>query len=213
MNNIFLGQDEPEHTIIAFFDKYNDQYKLKVGTTSTHRTNTRYLLTRERLVEFMKQRYNLSDMLVKEITVSFVDAFYLYIRNNTKCNNNSSLKFLQLYRTILYFIKSLGIKFTDPFCNFKFRYDRVDRGYLDQDELDILYTKKLPSARLSQVRVMMFIFSCYTSLAYIDIFELTEDKIRRAFDGHLWIMTKRQKTDVNTNVRLFDIPMEILEKY
>jgi len=212
LKNIFLGQDEPEHTIISFFDRYNNQYKLKVGTTSTHKTYTRYLLTRERLAEFMKQRYNLSDMLVKEITVSFVDEFYLYIRNNTECNNNSALKFLQRFRTILYFVKSLGINFTDPFCNFRFRYDKVNRGYLDQDELDILYTKKFPSARLSQVRDI-FVFSCYTGLAYIDIFELTEDKIRRAFDGYLWIMTKRQKTDVNTNVRLLDIPLEILEKY
>jgi site-specific recombinase XerD len=212
LKNIILGNEEPEHTIISFFDKYNNQYKLKVGTTSSHKTYTRYLLTRERLVEFMKLRYNLSDMPVKEITVSFVDEFYLYIRNNTECNNNSALKFLQRFRTILYFVKSLGINFTDPFCNFRFRYDKVNRGYLDQDELDILYTKKLPSARLSQVRDV-FIFSCYTGLAYIDIFELTEDKIRKAFDGHLWIMTKRQKTDVNTNVRLLDIPLEILEKY
>jgi site-specific recombinase XerD len=212
LKNIFLGQDEPEHTIISLFDRYNNQYKLKVGTTSTHKTYTRYLLTRERLVEFMKQRYNLSDLPVKEITVSFVDEFYLYIRNNTECNNNSALKFLQRFRTILYFVKSLGINFTDPFCNFRFRYDKVNRGYLDQDELDILYTKKFPSARLSQVRDI-FVFSCYTGLAYIDIFELTEDKIRRAFDGHLWIMTKRQKTDVNSNIRLLDIPMEILEKY
>jgi site-specific recombinase XerD len=212
LKNIFLGQDEPEHTIISFFDQYNKQYKLKVGTTSTHKTYTRYLLTRERLVEFMKQRYNLSDIPVKEITVSFVDEFYLYIRNNTECNNNSALKFLQRFRTILYFVKSFGVNFTDPFCNFKFRYDKVDRGYLDQDELDILYTKKLPSARLSRVRDI-FIFSCYTGLAYIDIFELTEDKIRKAFDGHLWIMTKRQKTDINSNIRLLDIPLEILEKY
>ncbi len=212
LKNIFLGQDEPEHTIISFFDRYNNQYKLKVGTTSTHKTYTRYLLTRERLAEFMNQRYNLSDMLVKEITVSFVDEFYLYIRISTECNNNSSLKFLQRFRTILYFVKSLGINFTDPFCNFRFRYDKVNRGYLDQDELDILNTKKFPSARLSQVRDI-FVFSCYTGLAYIDIFELTEDKIRRAFDGHLWIMTKRQKTDVNSNIRLLDIPMEILEKY
>jgi len=212
LKNIFLGLEEQEQTIISFFDKYNDQYKLKVGTTSTHKTYTRYLLTRERLVEFMKLRYNLSNMPVKEITVSFVDEFYLYIRNNTECNNNSALKFLQRFRTILYFVKSLGINFTDPFCNFRFRYDKVNRGYLDQDELDILYTKKLPSARLSQVRDV-FMFSCYTGLAYIDIFELTEDKIRKAFDGHLWIMTKRQKTDVNTNVRLLDIPLEILEKY
>ncbi|MCK9640093.1 MAG: site-specific integrase [Prolixibacteraceae bacterium] len=212
LRNIFLGLEEQEQTIILYFDKYNDQYKLKVGTTSTHRTYTRYLLTRERLAEFMKQRYNLSDMPINEITVSFVDEFYLYIRNNTECNHNSSLKFLQRFRTILYFAKNNGLSFTDPFGSFRFRYDKVNRGYLDQDELDILYTKKFPSARLAQVRDI-FIFSCYTGLAYIDIFELTEDKIRKAFDGHLWIMTKRQKTDVNTNVRLLDIPLAILEKY
>ena len=212
LRNIFLGLEEQEQTIISFFDKYNDQYKLKVGTTSTHRTYTRYLLTRERLAEFMKQRYNLSDMPINEITVSFVDEFYLYIRNNTECNHNSSLKFLQRFRTILYFAKNNGLSFNDPFGSFRFRYDKVNRGYLDQDELDILYTKKFPSARLSQVRDI-FIFSCYTGLAYVDVFELTEDKIRKAFDGHLWIMTKRQKTDVNTNVRLLDIPLAILEKY
>jgi len=212
LKNIFLGLEEQEQTIISFFDKYNDQYKLKVGTTSTHKTYTRYLLTRERLVEFMKERYNLSDMLIKEMTVSFIDEFYLYIRNNTECNHNSSLKFLQRFRTILYFAKNNGLSFNDPFGSFRFRYDKVNRGYLDQDELDILYTKKFPSARLSQVRDI-FIFSCYTGLAYVDVFELTEDKIRKAFDGHLWIMTKRQKTDVNTNVRLLDIPLAILEKY
>ena len=212
LRNILLGHEEQKQTIISFFDKYNDQYKLKVGITSTHRTYTRYLLTRERLVEFMKQRYNLSDMSIKEITVSFIDEFYLYIRNNTECNHNSSLKFLQRFRTILYFAKNNGLSFNDPFGSFRFRYDKVNRGYLDQDELDILYTKKFPSARLSQVRDI-FIFSCYTGLAYVDVFELTEDKIRKAFDGHLWIMTKRQKTDVNTNVRLLDIPLAILEKY
>ena len=212
LRNIFLGHEEQEQTIISFFDKYNDQYKLKVGITSTHITYTRYLLARERLVEFMKGRYNLSDMPIKEITVSFIDEFYLYIRNNTECNHNSTLKFLQRIRTILYFAKNSGANFNDPFGSFRFRYDKVNRGYLDQDELDILYTKKFPSARLSQVRDI-FIFSCYTGLAYVDIFELTEDKIRKAFDGHLWIMTKRQKTDVNTNVRLMDIPLTILEKY
>ena len=212
LKNIFLGLEEQEQTIISFFDKYNDQYKLKVGTTSTHKTYTRYLLTRERLVEFMKQRYNLSDMPINEMTVSFIDEFYLYIRNNTECNHNSSLKFLQRFRTILYFAKNNGLSFNDPFGSFRFRYDKVNRGYLDQDELDILYTKKFPSVRLSQVRDI-FIFSCYTGLAYVDVFELTEDKIRKAFDGHLWIMTKRQKTDVNTNVRLLDIPLAILEKY
>ncbi len=149
LRNIFLGYEEEEKTIISYFDKFNEQYKQKVGTTATRTTYTRYLLTRERLVEFMKERYNLSDISIKEITVSFVDDFYLYVRNHTECSHNSTLKFLQRLRTVLYYAKNSGLVFNDPFSNFRFRFDKVNRGYLDQDELDILYAKKLPSARLT----------------------------------------------------------------
>ncbi|MDR2954572.1 MAG: site-specific integrase, partial [Prevotella sp.] len=47
LRNIFLGYEEEEKTIISYFDKFNEQYKLKVGTTATHKTYTRYLLTRD----------------------------------------------------------------------------------------------------------------------------------------------------------------------
>lgn len=59
----------------------------------------------------------------------------------------------------------------------------------------------------------IFIFSCFTGLAYIDVKNLTEDNLRTGFDGKLWIMTHRQKTDTNVNVPLLDIPLKILAKY
>lgn len=104
------------------------------------------------------------------------------------------------------------LTFHDPFGNFRFRFERVDRNYLSQEELDTLYNKVFASSRLSQVRDI-FLFSCYTGQSYVDIFDLTEDKIKKAFDGHLWIMNKRHKTNVNSNVRLLDIPLQILAKY
>lgn len=54
---------------------------------------------------------------------------------------------------------------------------------------------------------------CFTGLAYIDVKNLTEDNLRTGFDGKLWIMTHRQKTDTNVNVPLLDIPLKILAKY
>lgn len=65
---------------------------------------------------------------------------------------------------------------------------------------------------MEQIRDI-FIFACYTGLSYIDVSKLTEDNIQEAFDGNLWIMTKRHKTNVNANIRLLDIPKEILAKY
>ena len=68
------------------------------------------------------------------------------------------------------------------------------------------------SERLENVRDL-FIFSCFTGLAYIDVANLTQDNIRKSFDGNLWIITKRQKTNTDVNVPLLDIPKMILKKY
>lgn len=54
---------------------------------------------------------------------------------------------------------------------------------------------------------------CYTGLSYIDVAQLTEDNIKTAFDGHQWVMTKRQKTSVPSNIRLLEVPLAIIEKY
>jgi integrase len=59
----------------------------------------------------------------------------------------------------------------------------------------------------------IFIFACFTGLAYVDVRNLRETNVRISFDGNLWIMTKRQKTDVQSNIPLLDVPKQILEKY
>ena len=58
----------------------------------------------------------------------------------------------------------------------------------------------------------LFVFSCFTGLAYIDVANLTPENIV-TLDDKQWIMTKRQKTSVATNVLLLDIPKNIIEKY
>ena len=105
-----------------------------------------------------------------------------------------------------------GILIGDPFANYKIRLEKVDRGYLTEDEIKIILKKKMVSERLEQVRDV-FIFSCFSGLAYVDVANLKEDNIRKSFDGNLWIITKRQKTNTDVNVPLLDIPKMILEKY
>ena len=82
----------------------------------------------------------------------------------------------------------------------------------NEDEIKIILKKKMVSERLEQVRDV-FIFSCFSGLAYVDVANLKEDNIRKSFDGNLWIITKRQKTNTDVNVPLLDIPKMILEKY
>ena len=87
----------------------------------------------------------------------------------------------------------------------------VDRGFLTDEEILRVANKDLGIQRLELVRDI-FIFSCFTGLAYIDVSNLTPDHIV-TMDDKQWIMTKRQKTSVETNVLLLDIPRAIIAKY
>ena len=59
----------------------------------------------------------------------------------------------------------------------------------------------------------LFIFSVFTGLAYSDVKNLTNDNLQTFFDGNLWIITRRKKTNTESNIRLLDVPKRIVEKY
>lgn len=167
LRNNVLGIEEKQHSLLTYFTEHNLQYKDKVGTTTTQKTYSRYELTKQRLIDFMKVKYRVSDILIREINAVFIENFYLYLRNEHGINNNTAMKFVQRFHSVLIYAKNSGLNFVDPFGSFKFSFDKVDRGYLNQDEIDLIYNKEFSSARLTQVRDM-FIFSCYTGLSYID---------------------------------------------
>lgn len=142
---------------------------------------------------------------------TFLD-FETYLRTVSLCNENTTAKFMQTFRMIVIMAKNNGWIYTDPFMNYKIRLKRVDRGYLTEQEIQKILKKKFPTKRLEQVRDV-FIFSCFTGLSYIDIKTLKASEICTSFDGKLWIMRHRQKTDTPVNVPLLKIPLAILKKY
>lgn len=147
--------------------------------------------------------------------IHFTSVTTVTLENKTtiwNCCVNTTAKYLQQFKHIITLAKNNGWIQSDPFANFKIRFKKVDRGYLNQDELTTIMQKKIAIKRLEQVRDI-FIFSCFTGLAYVDVRNLNEKDIRKSFDGKLWIMKKRQKTDVQSNILLLDIPKMILFKY
>ena len=70
----------------------------------------------------------------------------------------------------------------------------------------------MKNERLSQVRYI-FLFSCFTGLAYIDTQKLTHQNISVGLDGNKWIFTKRQKTKTTSNIPLLPQAEKIVEMY
>lgn len=142
----------------------------------------------------------------------FISDFETFLMVDCQCQSNTTAKFMQFFKRIILIARNNGWMLHDPFVNYKIRINKVDRGYLTKEELELIFKKKIEIPRLEHVRDI-FVFSCFTGLAYIDVYNLKESNIRTSFDGNLWIMTKRQKTDVNSNIPLLEVPRKILEKY
>ena len=88
----------------------------------------------------------------------------------------------------------------------------MDRGYLTQKEIQTLMDAPMKNTYHELVRDL-FVFSVFTGLAYSDVKNLTVDRLQTFFDGNLWIITRRKKTNTESNIRLLDVPKCIIEKY
>jgi site-specific recombinase XerD len=100
----------------------------------------------------------------------------------------------------------------DPFLGYQLKVRTAERGFLSNEEMQSLHEKEFGIERLNLVRDL-FLFSCYTGLSYIDVFNLTKDNISIGINGKKWIFTHRQKTDNPSRIPLLPPALEILQKY
>ena len=212
VRNAFLGITIRQQTLLGTFRKHIEDVQKLVGISKSAATYAKYDRCMRRLEEFMQAKYRIKDIALKEISHVFITDFETYLRTVSGCNENTTAKFMQTFRMIIIMAKNNGWIFADPFINYKIRLKRVDRGYLTEPEIKKILKKQFTCKRLEQVRDI-FIFACFTGLAYIDVRNLTKENIQTSFDGKLWIMTARQKTDTAVTVPLLKVPQAILKKY
>ncbi len=115
-------------------------------------------------------------------------------------------------RKIVNFCLKSGWLQKDPFFGYKMSQKEVIREYLTEAELQEIQGKRFAIERLSQVRDI-FLFSCFTGLAFIDVFKLSPVQVAKGVDGNQWIFTSRQKTQSPTRIPLLPQAEVIIEKY
>jgi site-specific recombinase XerD len=168
--------------------------------------------TRNRLHEFLQKKKNREDISLKDISLEFINDFELYLFVDCGNRKNTAMHYMHEFKRIVVLAHNNGWLSINPFAKYKFQYEATDRGYLSEKELMKLMQHKIKSPNVEEARDV-FVFCCFTGLSYIDVKRLQEENIQRSFDGQLWVMTKRQKTSVSSNVRLLPIPLQILKKY
>jgi len=211
IKSIYQGKSEAISSLMQLFEKHNHDVAAQVGITVSKATLQKYSVCKRHFSEFLKAKYNRTDLRLAELTYVVIHDFEIYLQTTVKLNHNTATKMLKTFKTIVLLGKKLGVLLHDPFANHRFHLKPVDRGFLTDEEVLCIAQKAFLVERLDLVRDL-FLFSCFTGLAYIDVANLTPEHIVTMGDKQ-WIMIKRQKTNVETNVLLLDIPRAIITKY
>jgi site-specific recombinase XerD len=212
IKNSFLGIDSRHHNLLELFDRHNAEKKMLVGISIVKSTYSKYRITRDHLAAYIRERHHLPDISLKDISHRFVCGFETFLLAERHSGENTIAKYMQMFKHVVDIARRYGWIHDCPFSGYKIHLKKTDRGYLTQEEIEILMNHKFTAKHLEKVRDI-FVFCCFTGLSYIDVKRLTHDDITVSFDGGLWVMGKRRKTGVGYRVPLLEIPLRILEKY
>ncbi|MGF7042623.1 site-specific integrase [Mucilaginibacter lappiensis] len=212
IKNVLTGQDEKKHFIMEAFLRHNKQMKALVGREIASATLTRYKTAYDHVRNFIKWKYHKEDFEIKDLDYEFISQLLFWLKTEKNCANNTAVKYLGNFKKIVLDCILKGLLTKDPFLGFRTKRDEVTPVVLTKDELIKIRNKQFETERLNHVRDI-FLFSCYTGLAYSDVYKLRASNIIIGVDGGKWINTIRQKTKSSTRLPLLQNALAILEKY
>ena len=210
--NEYLGKKARDRYLMPIFEEHNRKIKELVGQEYAPGTLERYETSLKHTKNFLLWKYNISDISIEKIDYSFIMEYEFYLRSVRKCANNTAVKYIKNFHKIINICLANGWLTKDPFANYKSKVKEVIREYLTEREIQDLMEKELVSDRLELVRDI-FIFSCFTGLAYIDVKQLSNDNIVLGIDGDKWINKNRQKTDTSSRIPILPTAQFIIDKY
>ncbi|TLP79291.1 site-specific integrase [Maribacter sp. ACAM166] len=208
----YVGININRKLILELFEEHNLRMERLVGKDFSFRTLQRYKTTKKHLGRYISTNFGSNDYPVKKIDVKYLNGFIYFLKAEQSLSHNSALKYVAYFKKIVRVAYANGWLEKDPFYNFKLRPKTIDKEFLNNDELVRLIQSDFSIPRLEHVRDV-FIFSCYTGLAYVDVAKLKEDDIVIGMDSRRWIKVKRTKTKSLSSIPILPIAEQIISKY
>jgi hypothetical protein len=205
IKNKLLGLSERPKMILEVFRFHNEQVRTLIGNGYAPLTYKRYETALQHTLEFLQWKYRVSDFEITKLNAEFITEFDFYLRSVRKCGHNTTVKYLTNFKKVVGQCVQKGWLSKNPFNGIRLAPKEVVREILTQEELDRMEAKDFSTERLTVARDV-FLFSCYTGLAYVDVGRLQYIDISLGIDGGKWIFARRQKTEAPFRIPLLSVP-------
>ena len=209
----YKGEDSKEEiTILGAYDLHNQKTEKLIGIDFNKLSWSRYVESRRKVALFITKFYKRKDVKLNDLDLKFIQDLEYFFKTDLKLKQATVYRSIQRVKKIIQFAISENYLKKDPFHLYKNKKHKTVIIYLTDVELKKLEKHNFSQVRLQQVKDL-FIFCCYTGLAYTEMSGLTTKNIEIGFDGKEWIQMIRKKTGGKISVPVLPKAKEILIKY
>lgn len=206
------GEQNSNVKLLKCFEEYLSLMKSLQGIDYAQPTVIKYKNTYTRLKEFLLHKYNRHDVFLYELDYDFMKDFIDFLKLEFVNSQTTCYKHYQRFTRVVRIFMRKGYLDHYPFEGFKITLPKKKVEFLSIDEINRIDQTDFGVARLNQIRDM-FIFSCYTGLAFHEVQSLRPEHLSISEDGDWWIEIVRQKTQREFKIPLLPKAVEILKKY
>ncbi len=212
LRDSYLGKDYNKKMLLEIFEDHNKRVDKLIGSDFAAGTAERYRTAKRHVSEYILKEFGANDIFVKDVDHKFISGFEYYLKTERNCSHNTAIKYITNFKKIIRIAHANDWIDKDPFLHWKAKLKTVDREFLTEKEIQKMVEKELHTERLDLVKDI-FIFCCFTGLAYSDVKKLSKNNIVIGIDGDKWIKINRTKTDTRSNIPILPIPEAIIDKY
>ena len=210
VRNAYQGLGSEYETLLGAFDKDIANLKRRVGKDRAEGTYKIQMRSRNYIADFLRTNYKRNDIAMQELTPDFIKEFSVYLSNDRGLAHSTIWLSMHL-KGVVGRAHDNGKIQRNVFAQFHISPKCKERTFLTEEELKTVMTHEFEDANLAFIRDL-FVFMNFTALSFVDLKELTTDNIVE-ISGEKWIIGKRHKTDVPYQVKLLDVPLQIIKRY
>ena len=192
-----------------------EEMKQKVGVEIKATTMRSYYTVRKHLHAFIQEKFHTTDIAFSQIEEDFLDCLQCYSVGELGHSQGHYRKMALAVKKVCRLAYREGLITRQLFAHVT-----IERGENKQPRaLDRASLNKLQSLTFEPYEVELetardlFLFACYTGVAYCDMVALSREHLFTDDEGALWLKFRRQKTNTLCRVKLLSEAVRLMERH
>lgn len=212
LKNVIVGDNAVPTYLLQAGEVERERLRLRaeeIKSTSTYRQSK---TTHGNLRDFVLSR-GMEDIAFSDITEEFGESFKLFLKGELGYAPTHVNHCMTWLNRLIYIAVDREVLRFNPIEDVQYEKKNPPKlQHITRNELKLIMETPMPYERQELAR-RAFIFSTFTGLAFVDVYNLYPRHIGHTADGRRYIRTNRAKTDVEAFIPLHPIADQILSLY